>query len=92
MIERTEFPVLFSGAIVDIISKSPDELDREKFNLHQKVEARIRQMLEHAINKIKTCAPDELAGLQAEVKICEVVLGLPEQLYEEEKLQRKEKP
>lgn len=74
---------------MDIISKTPDELDREKFNFHAKVEARIQQTLNQAVAKMKNCTSAELAGLQAEVKICEMVLGLPEQLYDEEKQEKK---
>lgn len=75
-------------AVLDILTTSPDELNRQKLEYHLLVRAKLEQELAITRQRLESASPNDIAAVaaaQAGIKKLTWVLGLPEQVFNEEK-------
>jgi len=76
---------------LDIETHKIGEWSADDLKFHPKVHERLLEILKTYSAKLKTCKPEELADCQAHVKVCELVLTIPEILGREHKREKGDK-
>lgn len=75
-------------AALDIVTTSPDELNRQHLEFHKLVRAKLEGELAVTRQRLESAAPTDIATVaaaQAGIAKLKWVLQLPEQVFEEEK-------
>lgn len=75
-------------AAFDLVSSSSDDLNRQALEFHKKVHAKLEGELKQSLQRLRSADANnaaEVAKAQAGIDKLEWVLGLPEQVFNEEK-------